>query len=99
VPGRMEIPYSSHVEQYFGFVDPSGGRHDAFTLAIAHQNYGSDHIVLDAVRATRSPLDPSEVVKEYSEVLKAYGLLSAVGDNYGGEWPKLNLPKTVSFMS
>jgi hypothetical protein len=93
VPGRMEIPYSSHVEQYFGFVDPSGGRHDAFTLAIAHQNYGSDHIVLDVVRATRSPLDPAEVVKEYSQVLQAYGLLTVVGDNYGGEWPKAEFAK------
>jgi hypothetical protein len=54
-------------------------------LAIAHQNYSSHHIVLDAVRAARSLLDPSEVVKEYSEVLKAYGLLSAVGENYRGE--------------
>jgi hypothetical protein len=62
-------------------------------LAIAHQNYSFHHIVLDAVTAARSPLDPSEVVKEYSEVLKAYGLLSAVGDNYGGEWPKAEFAK------
>ena len=77
VPGRMEIPYSPHVSRYFGFLDPSGGRHDAFTLAIAHQNYESDKIVLDAIRATRSPFDPSEVVKDYSDVLKAYRLSSS----------------------
>ena len=35
VPGRMELPCSPHVGRYFGFVDPSGGRHDAFTVAIA----------------------------------------------------------------
>ena len=67
VPGRMELPYSPHVSRYFGFLDPSGGRHDAFTLAIAHQNYGSDKIVLDLIRATRSPFDPSQVVKDYSD--------------------------------
>jgi hypothetical protein len=83
VPGRMEIPYSPHVGRYFGFLDPSGGRRDAFTLAIAHQNYGSDSIVLDPIRATRSPFDPSEVAKDYSDVLKAYRLSSSLGDNYG----------------
>ena len=49
VPGRMEIPYSPHVGRYFAFLDP-GGRHDAFTLAIAHQNYGSDKIILDVIK-------------------------------------------------
>jgi hypothetical protein len=93
LPGRMEIPYSPHVSRYFGFLDPSGGRHDAFTVAIAHQNYGTDKILLDLIRATRSPFDPSEVVKDYSQVLKAYGLSNALGDNYGGEWPKAEFAK------
>ena len=77
----------------FAFADPSGGRHDAFTLAIAHQNYGTDHIVLDLIKATRAPFDPSEVVKNYSGILKDYGLLNADGDNYGGEWPKAEFAK------
>jgi hypothetical protein len=89
----METPYSPHVSRYFGFLDPSGGRHDSFTLAIAHQNYGSDKIVLNLIRATRSPFDPSEAVKDYSQVLKAYGLSNALGDNYGGEWPKSEFAK------
>lgn len=93
IPGRMELPYSPHVSRYFAFADPSGGRHDAFTLAIAHQNYGSDHIILDLIRATRAPFDPSVVVKEYSGILKAYRLLNADGDNYGGEWPKAEFAK------
>src|SRR5258705_596383 len=93
IPGRLELPYSPHVDQYFGFLDPSGGRHDAFTLAIAHPNYGSDQIVLDLIRATRSPFDPSEVVETYSGILKAYGLSNAIGDNYGGEWPKAEFAK------
>src|SRR5215467_8097112 len=80
------------VRQYFGFVDPSGGRHDEFTLAIAHLDY-EDRVVIDAVRAARPPFDPAEVVKEYSEFLKAYGALSVVGDSYGGEWPKAEFAK------
>jgi len=92
IPGRLELPPLPHVLQYFGFVDPSGGRHDAFTLAIAHLD-SEDRIILDAVRATRPPFDPSEVAKEYSEVSKAYGLASVIGDNYGGEWPKAEFAK------
>jgi hypothetical protein len=92
VAGRMELPPSPHVLQYFGFVDPSGGRHDAFTLAIAHLDY-EDRIILDAIRAIRPPFDPSEVVKEYSGFVKAYGVIGVIGDNYAGEWPKTEFAK------
>jgi hypothetical protein len=90
--GRSELSPSPDVQQYFAFVDPSGGRHDAFTLAIAHLDY-EDRVILDAIRATRSPFDPSEVVQEYSEFLKSYGLNIILGDNYGGEWPKAEFAK------
>jgi hypothetical protein len=36
VPGRHELPPTSDCT-YYGFVDPSGGSADSFTLAIAHQ--------------------------------------------------------------
>ncbi len=93
VASRLELPPSPHVLQYFGFVDPSGGRHDSFTLAIAHPNYDLDHIVLDAVRAVRPPFDPAEVVKEYCLVLKLYRISNVVGDNYAGEWPVAEFAK------
>jgi hypothetical protein len=92
VPGRLELTPSPDIHQYFGFADPSGGRHDAFTLAIAHLNH-EDRIILDAIRATRPPFDPSEVVKEYSELVKVYGLIGIVGDHYAGEWPKAEFAK------
>ena len=91
--GRSELPPSSHVQQYFAFADPSGGRHDAFTLAIAHQDPQGGSVILDAIRAVRPPFNPSEVVKEYSEFLKSYRLNSLLGDNYGGEWPKAEFAK------
>src|SRR5215471_4367265 len=50
VPGRVELAPSPHISQYFGFVDPSGGRHDSFTLAIAHHHAQEDSIILDAIR-------------------------------------------------
>jgi hypothetical protein len=93
IPGRLELPPSPHVHQYFSFVDPSGGRHDAFTLAIAHRHPQIDSVVIDAIRAVRPPFDPAEVVTEYSSLLKLYGLNSTVGDNYGGEWPKAEFLK------
>ena len=93
IPGRLELVPSSHVAQYFGFVDPSGGRHDAFTLAIAHHHPQEESVVLDAIKAVRPPFDPSEVVKEYSEFLKSYGLTTVLGDNYGGTWPQAEFAK------
>jgi hypothetical protein len=93
IPGRVELAPSPHVIQYFGFIDPSGGRHDAFTLAIAHRHHYDDIVIVDAIRAVRPPFDPSEVVKDYSSFLKTYGILNAWGDNYGGEWPKAEFAK------
>jgi Terminase large subunit, ATPase domain len=92
IRGRSQLLPSPHVT-YFAFVDPSGGRRDQFTLAIAHHHYDEDKILLDAVRAIRPPFDPSEVVKEYCEFLALYGITSVVGDNYGGEWPVAEFAK------
>jgi hypothetical protein len=93
IPGRIELAPSPHIDQYFGFVDPSGGRHDAFTLAIAHHHQSDDSVILDAIRAVRPPFDPSEVVSDYSQFLKSYGIHTILGDNYGGEWPKAEFAK------
>ena len=92
ISGRSELLPSPHVQQYFAFIDSSGGRHDAFTLAIAHLDH-EDRVILDAVRATRPPFDPSEVVKDYSGLVKAYGLIGGIGDHYAGEWPKAEFAK------
>ena len=45
------------------------------------------HIVVDCVRAWPAPFDPSSVVAEAAELLKAYGIREVVGDRYGAEWP------------
>jgi hypothetical protein len=84
IPGPSELPASSAIA-YSGFVDPSGGRHDAFTVAIGHRE--KDGVVVDLVKAWYPPFDPSIIVREASDILKGYGVASIVGDNYGGEWP------------
>ena len=70
--------------RYTAFFDPSGGRHDAFTLCIGHKE--GESFVADVVRGTRAPFDPVEVTRSYATLLKDYRLSKAFGDGYSAEW-------------
>jgi len=70
---------------YAAFCDPSGGRRDRFTLAIAHAE--GDHAVLDAIRFWTPPFNPSGVIAEAAAFLKTYRIHQVQGDRYGGEFP------------
>ena len=83
VPGRDELPPSTGIS-YRCFVDPSGGTHDSFTLAISHR--GKDVAVLDVVREWRAPFDPSVVVKEAAAIARRYRCSKITGENYSAEW-------------
>lgn len=85
VSGRRELEPVRGVN-YFAFADPSGGSRDAFTLAIGHLT--GERVVIDCVRAWAPPFNPSGVVQEAAEVLRAYGLRAVTGDRYAGEWPR-----------
>lgn len=85
VPGRTEQPPIKGT-QYYGFIDPSGGRADSFTLAISHRSKAG-HAVLDVLREHRPPFRPADVVKAMSTELKSYGLSEVTADAWGGEWP------------
>jgi hypothetical protein len=67
-----------------GFVDPSGGRADRFTLAIAHAE--RDTAVLDVVRAWAPPFNPSGVIAEAAALLRTYRITTVRGDRYSGEF-------------
>ena len=84
VKGRDELPASPIIE-YRAFCDPSGGKVDAFTVAIGHKSDG--RIIIDLVRAWEAPFNPKEVVSEIAEVLKGYGVLNVTGDRFAAEWP------------
>jgi len=72
--------------QYSGFVDPSGGSADSFTLAIGHRQ---DNVaVIDALREVKPPFSPEGVVAEFAILLKAYSITKIAGDRYAGEWPR-----------
>lgn len=83
----MELPPRSGLK-YRAFCDPSGGRHDAFAIAIGHftGTRESGRFVLDVVRGAQPPFDPQAVVKEHAALLKDYKLHEIVGDNYSAEW-------------
>jgi hypothetical protein len=72
--------------KYSAFVDPSGGSADSFTLAIAHQA-GDGMAVLDLLREVKPKFSPDEVVKEFAEILKGFGVTKIIGDRYAGIWP------------
>jgi hypothetical protein len=71
---------------YVGFVDPSGGSADSFTLAIGHRQELC--AIVDAVREVRPPFSPESVVSELVGLLQRYRISNVVGDRYGGEWPR-----------
>jgi len=83
-PGRFELPKVEGAS-YYGYLDPSGGRQDSMTLAIAHKENGG-RVILDVLREARPPFQPSSVVAEYSGLLKDYKISKIESDRYAGEW-------------
>lgn len=93
VPGRFELPFTRGIK-YVAFVDPSGGSADSFTLSIAHAERegpgmnATNRAVLDLVREVKPPFSPAQVVEDFANVLRDYGIRSVTGDRYGGEFPR-----------
>jgi len=76
--GLFEIPPGK--EDYRAFIDPSSGSRDSFTLAISHRE--GERIILDLIREKKPPFRPSNVVEEFSKILKDYKLKSVTSDKY-----------------
>jgi hypothetical protein len=85
ISGRHELPRIEHTK-YWGFVDPSGGSSDSMTLAITH--VAGTRVIVDAIRERRAPFSPDDVVKEFADTLRSYGIGVVVGDRYAAEWPR-----------
>jgi hypothetical protein len=71
--------------RYVAFVDPSGGSgEDSFSLAIAHrERSGADsRVIVNAVRERKPPFSPSDVVAEFSKLLKSYHITKVTGDRW-----------------
>jgi hypothetical protein len=71
---------------YHAFTDAAGGTgKDAFSLCIAHRE-PNGVVVIDFLRERLPRFAPAEVVKEYAEILKLYGITSVTGDRYSSGW-------------
>jgi hypothetical protein len=79
----LELPPRSDVT-YQSFLDPSGGRHDAFAICIAHKE--NERTVVDVIRSVTPPFDPADVVAKFAALLKEYRCYTVRGDNYSAEW-------------
>jgi hypothetical protein len=83
-PGCFERPPSKYIA-YSAFCDPSGGRSDSFTLAIAHS--GDDgRGILDVIREIKPPFSPDGAVREFADLLQSYGIIEVTKDNYAVGW-------------
>lgn len=71
---------------YAAFCDPSGGSADSMTIGIGHRE--GDVAIIDALRERKPPFNPNDVVAEFAELLKSYGINKICGDRYAGEWPR-----------
>lgn len=81
--GRRELPCLPRAA-YAAFCDPSGGRHDAMTLGLAHKQ--GDKAVLDRLVVVAPPFDPELTVARFAESVRAFGLRAVTGDKYAAEW-------------
>ena len=75
---------------YSGFVDPSGGSANSFTLSIGHtdrSDWQKPIVEVDCLREVPPPFSPSTVVEDFVRVLKSYNVTKIVGDKYAGLWP------------
>jgi hypothetical protein len=87
IAGRLEL-LPERGQDYYAFVDPSGGSSDAMTLGIAHRKVEGDRVraILDCLREVKPPFSPDVVVEEFAKLVRKYGLSKVVGDRYAGAW-------------
>ncbi len=84
LPGVREIARVSGV-RYTGFIDAAGGSGgDSMTCAIAHFEAKDGLVVLDAIREVKPRFSPESVTREFSKLLKSYGITRAYSDRWGG---------------
>ena len=83
--GIIERPPQPGVS-YVGFADASTGTgSDSFTLCVAHRLlFGEDIVYVDVLRERKPRFVPAEVIREFSTILKAYGICEVRGDSFGG---------------
>lgn len=78
-------PARSAGRRYSAFIDAAGGSgSDSMTLAIGNSEGGIP--TLNAIRERKPPFSPDDVVTEFSDLMKSYGIFKAESDRWGGDW-------------
>ena len=79
--GRRELPPISDTT-YFAFTDGAGGISggDSMTVAISHSE--GETVIVDALRERKPPFSPSDVVSEFSDLLKRYRVSIVTSDRW-----------------
>lgn len=92
--GTFERPRRPGVH-YFAFADAAGGTgQDSFTLAIGHaENDAARTVVIDVVRERKPRFVAADVICEFSELMRSYGMREVVSDKWAGgfssdEWAR-----------
>ena len=78
----LELPPSRSF-RYKAFIDSSGGRGDAYCVAIGHKRDG--RLIIDAVRGKHVPVDshsfdPMVATKDFADLCLQYGIHTAIGE-------------------
>jgi hypothetical protein len=82
VTERPKIPYKVMA----GFVDPSAGASDSFAMAIGYRDVETKQMVVSAIREVKPPFSPAQVVEEFSNLCRIYGVSRIVADKFAGEF-------------
>jgi hypothetical protein len=72
--------------RYVAFADPAGGTgKDSFSIAISHRD-PEGRAVLDCMRERRPRFVPADVVREYADLLRRYGVSEVRSDRFANAW-------------
>jgi len=81
---REEMPPQLGV-RYWAFADLSGNRSDSHAFAVCHKE--ADRVVLDTMMEIEAKeVSVDNVVKQFSDLAKAYGVREISADAFGAEW-------------
>lgn len=72
--------------RYLAFSDGAGGTgKDSFTLSIVHAEAdAAQSSVVDLIRERKPRFVAADVIAEYANILRSYGITSIMSDNFGG---------------
>jgi hypothetical protein len=87
-PPQPGLPYIAYTDA------ATGTGSDSFTLAIAHRQPDSTGtVIVDLIRERTPRFVPADVIREFSQLLKLFGVYEVRGDAFGGglvsdEWQR-----------